>query len=95
MSELPRPTPLVFKCRVAIRDAAEAFWGRGWRLHDLKVLSPELHRRLHSALSRFDQACAKADDITLVRLAKELIIAWQAVAKAMPAASPDRPPAES
>jgi hypothetical protein len=91
MSKLPVPTPLVFKCRVAIRDAAEAFWGAGWKLHDLKVRDPGLHARLLSAISRMDMACPreKANEIELVAAARALVVMWKEAAAAMPAQKPE------
>jgi hypothetical protein len=53
-SKLPVPTPLMFRIRVAARDAAEPFWSAGWRLHDLMVANVGVHDRLRTALFRVD-----------------------------------------
>jgi hypothetical protein len=86
MTKLPRGTPLAFRCRTAIRDAAEAFWGAGWKLHDLRVRDADLHKRLIDAISATDKAFGRGDAVAMVHNARQLISLWCEVAEAMPAA---------
>jgi hypothetical protein len=85
MSKLPRGTPLVFKCRTAVRDAAEAFWGSGWKLIDLKGRNTDLHARLLKGIAAVDKACGRGDDVALVAHTRDLIVLWCEAAEAMPA----------
>jgi hypothetical protein len=86
MNNLPRPHPLVFKCRTAIRDTAEAFWSKGWKLHDLKTRNADLHKRLLAGIAAMDKACGRGeDDINIVARARELVVLWREAAQAMPA----------
>jgi hypothetical protein len=84
MSKLPRGTPLGFKCRTAIRDAAEAFLGAGWKLPDLKARDADLHRRLLAAIAAIDRAFSRDDEVRMVATARELIVLWCEAAEAMP-----------
>jgi hypothetical protein len=61
---LPRPTPLVAKCRAAIAAANAAFWRAGWKLHDLKVRDQGLHKRL-LAIAAFDRASPRTGEVAL------------------------------
>ena len=88
MSKLPKPTPLVFKCTTAIRDTAEAFWGAGWKLHDLKVRDVDLHKQLIDLQRDLTKACGRDDDVAIVRVTKQLIELWESIANVMPAETP-------
>jgi hypothetical protein len=90
MSKLPRGTPLGFKCRTAIRDAAEAFWGAGWTLRDLKARNADLHKRLLAALSAVDKAFSRDDEVGMVSNSRQLIALWCEAAEAMPAETPNQ-----
>jgi hypothetical protein len=90
MSKLPRGTPLGFKCRTAIRDAAEAFWGAGWKLHDLKARNADLHKRLLDALSAVDKAFGRNDEVSMVSNSRTMIALWCEAAEAMPAETPSQ-----
>jgi len=88
VSKLPKPTPLVFKCQTAIRDTAEAFWGNGWKLHDLKIQDAGLHKQLIDLQRDLTKACGRDDEVAIVRVTKQLIELWKAIAAAMPAETP-------
>jgi hypothetical protein len=90
MSKLPRGTPLGFKCRTAIRDAAEAFLGAGWRLQDLRAHNADLHKRLLDAISVVDRAFGRNDEVGMVSNSRALIALWCEAAEAMPAETPNQ-----